>query len=206
MKIEINKHLAIIGETQSGKTVLAHEIFRANPTKSLYIDIEDMGEIKAERELDMNIDVTTFRAVIQHYDKIKYIPSPKPKIAQKEMRWIWEALLGLNISICVFGDEIQNYGDDKRNVFDIYAVRGLKHGIHLVTISQRPAYVSKTIMTQTPKIIFFNIGTFERSYFLKYQLPYDEILEKFINASEYSFVIFERGKPLEGPFVLSGIR
>jgi len=216
MRINLNKHLCIIGETQSGKTVLANELFRINDTKSLFIDIEDMGEIKAEREVNMNTSPTEFKAIIKHYSKIKYIPSTDPKTAQKEVLWIWNTLMSMNINICVFVDEIQNYGDSNRNVFDVYAIRGLKHGVHLVSISQRPAYVSKTIMTQTPVIVFFEIGTFEREYFRRYQLPYDRMLNIFYDIAEngdltrkiplYSFIVFERGQPIKGPFVLSGIR
>jgi len=205
MRIAIKKHLAIIGETQSGKTVLAREIFNANPTKSLFIDIEDLGEIHAERELNMNDSPKTFRAMVQHYSKVKYVPSSNPSVARKETRWIWRMLMNMNINICVFADEIQNYGDDKRNVFDVYAVRGLKHGVHLITISQRPAYVSKTIMAQTPKIVFFNVGTFESEYFKRYRLPYEEINTMFAEAPEYSFIIYERGRPIEGPFRLLGV-
>lgn len=206
MKIDIVKHLCIIGETQSGKTVLANEIYKATPEKCLFIDIEDLGEIQADIELDSSNSRKEFVSAIKNFNRIKFIPSPEPKQAQKEVRWIWNILSVMNINICVFVDETQNYGNDKTNAFDIYAVRGLKRGIHLVSISQRPAYVSKTIMAQTPVIVFFNVGTFEKKYFTSYQLPYDEMVDVFATAPEYSFIIFERGKPIRGPFKLSGIK
>jgi len=105
----------------------------------------------------------------------------------------------------VYADEIQNWGDSRKNEFDVFAIRGLKHGLHLVAVSQRPAKISKTIISQSKTIIFFDISTFEKKYFKEYELPYDEINSMFVEAPKYSFVVFTKGKGLFGPYRLENI-
>lgn len=200
MKISINKHLAIIGETQTGKTYLAQKIFKTNPIKSLFIDIEDIGDIKGQRVLTRNNREDVFDRTILKYHKVRYVPSSNDAVARREVRWIFNRLRKLNVPICVFVDEIQHYGTARKNAFDVYAIRGLKYGIHLVSISQRPAHVSKTIMTQTSVFIFFDVGVFERKYFREYNLPYDELLYRFKDAPKYSWIVYEKGVGIKGPY------
>jgi len=199
--LDIRKHMAIVGETQSGKTYLADKMFRQ--TGGLFIDFEDVGDISCDVETDRTTDYEKIKNGLDAGKRVCYIPSETRDRREKEIEIIWRKLKKLNRNITVYADEIQEYGGDTKNRFDKFAVRGLKYGIHLIPISQRPAWISKTIATQSPKWIFFDVGDFERRYFREYQLPFGKLQEKLEGAGNYSFVIYERGELVKGPFKIS---
>ena len=205
MDIDMEGHTCIFGETQQGKTVLANKLF--DMTGGLYIDIEDMGDIDAERTLTRRNSRAQFMKVLKTFNKVKYVPSPIKEKSTKEILWIWQRLVELNKSIYVYADEIQNWGTPKKNTCDVYAVRGLKHGVHLVSITQRVANVSKTIATQSPTHVFFDMSEMEERYFRNANLPYDQIKEKMEGAPKYHFVVYSRvTKLVSKPYKLKGIR
>lgn len=202
--IDLSKHASIYGETQSGKTLLANYLFER--TGGLFVDIEDKGDIIAERTLTRRNTKKHFIEVVKRYNKIRYIPSPEDEKAVKEAKWLWKTLSKLNLDLYVYVDETQHYGTARKNAFDVFATRGLKHGLHLVSIAQRPAMISKNIATQSMTSIFFDISTFEKTYFDRYQLPYDEIKDKLEKQPLYYFVVYKRGIGVSDPYKLKGIK
>jgi len=201
IEIDMTKHGSIIGETQTGKTIFSNFLF--NQTGGLFIDIEDKGDIDAEISFNINNSELRFIRALKERKTVRYVPSPRIEKSLKEVEYIWRVLMKLNMHIFVYVDEIQNWGNAVKNAFDVFAIRGLKHGIHLISITQSPSNLSKTIARQTPTWVFFDIGDFERAYFDRYKLPYDRILSKFYEeddkgdliriAPQYSFVIYRRG-------------
>ena len=201
MQIDMTKHIGICGETQSGKTILSNFLF--NRTGGLFIDIEDKGDVQAEISFSINNSESRFLTALKENKTVRYVPSTRLETSLKEIQYIWNCLTWINKPIYLYVDELQNWGNARKNAFDVFAIRGLKYGIHLVSISQRPAWISKTIATQSTTWVFFDIGDFERKYFDNYKLPYDEILSKFYDkdenghlirkAPQYSFVIYRRG-------------
>jgi len=201
MSLDMSKHTGIVGETQSGKTILSNFLFQK--TGGCFIDIEDRGDIKAEISFNIRSSTDRFKTALRDRHTVRYVPSTDKEESMKEAQYLWKMLKGLNKNMYLYVDEIQNWGSSRKSAFDVFAVRGLKYGIHLVSISQRPAWISKTIATQTITWIFFDIGDFERSYFDNYKLPYERILGKFYKrdeigdliriAPEYSFIVYRRG-------------
>jgi len=197
----MNKHTAILGETQSGKTLLADHLFQL--TGGLFIDIEDKGDIHAKSTHTRKGNPVIFRRALRNVKTVKYIPSPDKEKAIKEIKWIWKTLMALNQDIHVYVDEIQNYGGSRKNACDVFAIRGLKYGVHLNSITQRLANLSKTIATQSPTIIFFDISNLEKRYFKEYQLPYDTIKAKHQNQPPHHFVVYHRKKGVTNPYRLN---
>jgi len=198
MKIDMTRHVTIIGETQSGKTVLANYLFQK--TGGLFVDIEDLGDIEADITLTRRNTSSFFLKALQIYRRVRYVPSPNFEFNKKEILFIWRLVKTLNKNLYVYVDEIQNWGGARKNVFDVYAIRGLKYGIHLVSISQRPANISKSIATQTKTFIFFDISEMESQYFKLHQLPYEEIKRRLMDAPRYAFVVYVRGEGVSQPY------
>jgi len=192
MKILMDKHTSILGETQTGKTLLANHLFSI--TGGLFIDIEDVGDIKAQATLTRRNSPAQFVRTLRKYKYVKYVPSEREAKSLLEVKWVWRALKKLNKNIFVYVDEIQNWGGSRKNAFDVYAIRGLKYGIHLVAISQRPQNISKTILTQSPTVVIFDISGMEKKYFEDKGLPYEDIKNNLMNEPKYSFVVYRRGK------------
>ena len=200
MNILMDKHTTIIGETQSGKTLLANHLFSI--TGGLFIDIEDVGDIRADKTLTRKSSRDTFLTSLKKYKYVKYVPSEHVETSFKEIRWIWRALKQLNQPIYVYVDEIQNWGNARKNACDVFAVRGLKYGIHLVAITQKLQNVSKTICSQSPTIVFFDTSDIDEKYFKDKNLPYREINDKIRVEPKYSFVIYRRNEGVSEAFRL----
>ena len=204
MRMDLTQHLADVGGTQSGKTTLAN--FQFNLTGGLFVDIEDKGQIDAEITFTRKRSVEKFIYALKHYHTVKYVPSTNKKLSSKELLWIWEVLKKLNKNTYIYVDEIQNWGDARKNVCDVFAIRGLKHGVHLVSIFQRPAFVSKTIATQTKTWIFFDMSEMEEQYFKLHNLPYDDIRSNIVKQPKHSFVMYVRGVGVSRATKLKGIK
>lgn len=202
--IDLSKHVSIYGETQSGKTLLANYLFQR--TGGLFVDIEDKGDVITERTLTKRNTKNHFIEVIKSYNKVRYVPSPDDDVAIKEAKWLWNTLSKLNLDLYVYVDETQHYGTARKNAFDVFATRGLKHGLHLISIAQRPAMISKNIATQSMTSVFFDISTFEKTYFDRYQLPYEEIKSKLEKQPLYNFVVYKRGSGVSIAHKLEGIK
>jgi len=207
MSLYIEKNAAIIGETQSGKTVLINQMAQKSKLTVLVIDIEDVGQIKSEAKFNQNSNLKKFTQALRDKHIITYVPSENKKDNPAEIKTIWNILKQLNIHVLVIVDETQHYGDSRKNLFDTYSIRGLKYGVHLISASQRIANISKTIMNNSPMLIQFDMGDYEEDYYNRYGLPHITMNEKLALAPEYSYVIYhKKGKRVEGPYRLSGVK
>ena len=128
MEIDLTKHGAVIGETQTGKTIFSNFLF--NWSGGLFIDIEDKGDIDSEISFNRKNSESRFIRALQERKTVRYVPSPFKKTSLKEIAYIWRILMRLNRHILVYVDEIQNWGNPVKNAWDVFAIRGLKHGIH----------------------------------------------------------------------------
>lgn len=207
VSIPFQKHTAVFGETQSGKTTVVNHISQKFDDHGvLFIDLEDMGEVDNAQRFDKDDDLDDLK---QHLEKGKiatYVPDAWDEdIRKEEIKVLGKKLIfEWNIPVYVIADEIQEYGSSSSNVFDVFAVRGLKRGVHLVSITQRPAKLSQTIATQTDTFIFFQVGEFERRYFEKYSLPFDDLMKGFNSVSgDYYFQVYVRNQGTSKPLKLS---
>jgi len=206
MIINMEYHVCIIGETQSGKTELANTLFQ--DTGGLYIDVEDKGQVEVDVTISAKNSVATIKKALTEKRRIGYVPlvTNDKKLRKKEVKALWHILINLNKNIYVYVDEAQYWGNSRNNDFDEYAIRGLKHGVHLVVMTQRPAKISKTIASQSRTLVCFDISGYERKYFKEYQLPYEEIATKLLKQPPYYFVQYVRKVGVTGPFKLTGIK
>jgi len=202
LSLHIEKHAAVIGETQTGKTVLLNEIAQKSRVPVLVIDVEDVGQIKTEAKFNQNSNMTKFIKALKEKRVVTYVPSENKKDNQTEIKAIWNILKALNQNMLVIVDETQHYGDARKNHFDTYSVRGLKYGVHLVSASQRIANISKTIMNNSPLLVQFDMGDYESDYYKKYKLPHEEMNRLLEKAPKYSYIIYERGIGTKGPYRL----
>jgi len=167
MNINMEAHTIIIGDTQSGKTELGNCLFQE--TGGLYIDIEDKGQVDVDISISAKNSVAQIKKALTEKRRVAYIPTTDKKLMKKEVEALWHILKSLNKNIYVYVDEAQHWGSSRTNAFDDYAIRGLKHGIHLVPMTQRPANISKTIASQCKTMVCFDISGYEKKYFKEYK-------------------------------------
>lgn len=210
VKINIDKHMAIIGETGEGKTPIANDLYKNTvcvqgvPAHSLYVDFEDVGEIDSVVEVNLKTDdLDLIKQAFAQGKRVSVIPSEDKERRIKEIQALWKYLQTLNLVIAVFADEIQEYGNEDANPFNKFAVRGQKYGIHLVAITQRVAKLPTTIATQSNVILHFGVSNMEKKYYKDRNLPAEEIIGRVNPAPKHSFVIYRRGSGVSQPFKLN---
>lgn len=205
---KFDKHIGIIGETQSGKTVLAGRMVD-NLTETeavLVIDFEDLGEFGGVR-VDGDTPEESIINALENGETLRFVPATDKELRIKQIDYIFDVLKNkVGRMVYVVADEIQEYGDAKSNAFDRYAIRGLKNGVLLISITQRPAKLSNTIASQTKRWFFFEVNNFEERYFKEYSLPFEDITERFNSMNQdkakHSFVVYERGRGVSKPMKL----
>lgn len=205
-QIPAQNHMAVFGETQSGKTTMMNKFsqnFKENGV--LFIDLEDMNEIECDSRYDMDSDLEEMRKDLEDGKMVRYVPDPMDKETRKqEAKHLAKKLIfDWNLPVYVIVDEIQEYGSSSSSPFDVIAVRGLKRGVHLISITQRPAKLSQTIATQTSTFVFFEVGEFEKTYFQRYSLPFEPLMKRFkMLEGDYWFQVYVRNMGLQKPLKL----
>ncbi len=78
----------------------------------------------------------------------------------------------------VYIDEIQEFGEKQGHpIIHRLWKRGKGYGIRGVGMSQRPADVSHTVLTQSDDHVIFYMGGYEQPYFQTYKIPIQDHME-----------------------------
>lgn len=205
--IEFEQHVFIGGKTGSGKTVFASEYFRNLDglvvffnTNEAYV-VEDSADevITSVQELTELINETKVNDL-----KICY----NPELAGEDIS-IEEVATVINMFFAIGSvakkqirgdpetwgtiiiDEVQTWGEKQGHpaIHKLWK-RGRSYGIRAVGISQRPADVSHTILTQSFEHVIFYIGDYDHPYFKRYNIPIEEHMDH-IEYKSYRFVIWD---------------
>ena len=140
------------------------------------------------------------KALEDKHRRIVYTPqSDNPKGQQEELAEIIDILFAMGRIFNVAGNRIvwaHLYVDEvhllspKRAPFDQLdrvATQGKRFGVIGIFISQRPALVSQTLITQSDKQIIFRCNSYEIPYFEKYGYPISQYLD-WLNQ-DYHFIL-----------------
>jgi len=206
---EPQTHTFIGGCTGSGKTVFASKLFQQSNRLAIFINTNN--EVLPEQKSDIVFhDIDGFCHAINHYKKATRLclsPTMEKDITIGDINEIIQILfdMGKNINEnkieptiwCeLFIDEIQEYQAKHGKAPYITRVwkRGRRYGIIGIAISQRPADVSHTVLTQSETHYLFNMGIYEKGYFSAYGIPVfeDEYMEWLQN--DYHYLKYEKGK------------
>ena len=157
-----HKHLAILGNTQSGKTTLAKELFfQKDDELSLFIDTQAKISFS---ETDVISDDPKEAIIIMH-DTGKAVFRPKILLKEKNEDDVWtlldllvryQQLTGLEEHVRLYMDEIQSLVPNlasSSNPFLQLISRGLNYKIQVVTITQTPTLMNKVFLSQSVNFI-----------------------------------------------------
>jgi hypothetical protein len=207
--IEFEQHVFIGGKTGSGKTVFASEYFKHLDGFSVFFNtnesyaVEDASDevVTSVSELmdlinDDEVSINNLRVcfnpelagediTIKEVATVINLFFAMGSLAKKEAHGDPETWGTILI------DEVQTWGE-KAGHPTIHKLwkRGRSYGIRAVGISQRPADVSHTILTQSFEHVIFYVGDYDGPYFTKYGIPIEEHMEH-IEYKSYRFVIWD---------------
>lgn len=191
-------HKFVCGRTGSGKTYWVREMLKRTDLPVFFFNPqrEAMPFTKVHKASSMD-------DIIRHLrkgGKIDYIPSINKKFAKVELNYISQDFFKYggfseNNPLIFAIDECHLYAKQGQNneYIEMIATSGRVFGFKGVFISQRPALVDKTLVTQSETHIIF-ATEWENEYFKSKGIDSEYINKTLNEAGEHSFVIYEKGK------------
>lgn len=204
MSMELEKHVFITGQTGSGKTTYAAKYFSSNEGLNIFFNIQE--EYAVEQEADIIITTTEelTRAIEEGHIHICFNPELAGQdVGIEDIGYVIRYLFAMGalakqeakgrpeIWCTVFIDEIQEFGEKGGHpIIHRLWKRGLGYGIRAVGISQRPADVSHTVLTQSQQHVIFYVGGYDHPYFKGYNIPIEEHIGHL--ETPFNFVIWDK--------------
>lgn len=197
-----NNHVFISGITRSGKTYFAREAAARLPYGVLFINIQseqlNSPYIRVTESDDTNI-------IIENLKKGRKINFDCMNLTEKDIYLIIYFLLNKlmragfnqNKPVYVVLDEAQILKEKALDAAITVSTRGLAKGVRLISITQRPALVNKTIYTQAAEQYIFYLALSEKTYLKNKGLDYDACAELWQQYGKHSY-IYSDGYVLEG--------
>lgn len=193
-------HSTVIGITRSGKTYATKQTLSKVKEGVLFFNtqLESMPTNFIRVNGSDNIDV--IKRALNAGRKLNYIPSQDSDIRGKELIYIVDSLYsrGNEKKIYFVVDEVHLYEKESLKKLIQIATTGLRFGIYGIWISQRPANIDNTLMTQSNQFIIFKTNM-ESGYFDRYGIPADKIKTMLESAGQFSYCIYDFIS-LKGPF------
>lgn len=205
MKKEVFKghHSFVCGMTQNGKTHFVRK--KLQETKQPVIFFNPQREsMPGFIEANKYHKPSQIMKALKMGKKINFITSLDDKETALELYFLTEQLFGAGLAknnpviFAVDETHIQNNYKEGKNALIKIANRGLTFGINAVFISQRPANVPYTIVTQADRHYIFKTG-FEKEYFTRKGIDYKEVARLIEQAGKYAYVEFD-GISINGPY------
>lgn len=194
-------HTTVIGITRSGKTYATQKSLAAQPKGVLFFNTQ-YEDLPGYTQANKQNDFKQLARAIQAGKKINYLPSTVQKEADVELAYLVSCCYDyrdnlLNGILAV--DEVHLWNNHKRALKELIrvATTGLRFGITGVWISQRPALIDNTLMSQSNQFIIFDTNM-EASYFKRYGIPHEDIQARIEQGGQYSFCRFD-SKTVTGP-------
>lgn len=191
-------HEVVLGRTQSGKTHYAVKA-RADSWRGPVLFFNPQGFVPGGGYIGVTgqDDLEQIIRALRSGQKISYVPSDKDDLAEKELSVLVDAIFPVAWGapgLLFIADEAQDFPGPLRRI----ARRGLARGVTGVFISQRPAEMHNTLLTQAIRHVIFD-SAWESQYFKRYGLDSDKIEGILSKAQKYSYIVVQGGC-ISGPY------
>jgi replication-associated recombination protein RarA len=193
-------HTCVFGRTRSGKTYRTKQIIKRMNEGVLFFNTQHEKMPSPFLDADGRNSFYDIKKALQSKKKVNFLPTTDKQLRQSELEYLIKQIYdtkGLNMVLVV--DEVHLFKKEALDMIEEVSTTGLRWGINMVAISQRPAKVSNTIITQSNNKIFFEMDTFEGQYMRNYGMDYNIISDKLEQGGKYSYIIYN-GKDYKGPF------
>lgn len=205
-------HVGVVGATSSGKTTLSIHLYENAPVgKAIFFHQDPNDTMAADVVVDYSNGDTWDLSVLQEGNRIEILAPADEDSARVVLGQIQADLFEIgrqiphdNPRFYLFVDEAHEYAGlnaEADNPLVRVAKRGRRHNIRLFVISQSPADVSKKVLKQANYHVIFAMGTFSKTYFDTYSIPFDDVRDALGDPEEHRFMVFDDFK-LYGPFKL----
>lgn len=178
-------HCCIFGATSSGKTYLAGHLFQSLPNYNIFFNVQYEPAISRDFNGFECCGLDEFCEMMEAgARRIVYNPESEDPAGQaEECKEIIDILFSMGKIINQAGrrfvwchlyiDEVHILSSKKSPYppIDRIATQGKRFGVAGIFISQRPALVSQTLITQSDRQMIFRCNSYEIPYFERYGYP-----------------------------------
>jgi hypothetical protein len=189
-------HTVVIGQTRSGKTYATVRELLKVPEGVLFFNTQLEKMPGQYVRANGNNCYRQIGDALRRGRKINYEPSTRPEGRERELISLIEYLFIAGFSqdnkIILAVDEVHIYnkGDVLQQLRRV-ATGGLRFGINGVWISQRPALMDNTLITQCNNMVIFKCAM-EAPYFKRYNIPYEELMaSEYEKRGDYSYCVYD---------------
>jgi len=191
----LEKHISIIGTTNSGKTTVAKMLHTNTNYRSIFFNSQDEA-IDGYRVHKWDI------SLLKEHKKINFIPNWKSDMATNQLQQITDDLREIALStgdrsrkteIVVFVDEAHNIALQGQHDTPLHWIfkQGHRHMVTGVSITQSPADLDKGIVRQADFHIIFRVNDFESQYFKAKNIPIELVKDQLV---DHKFTIYDNTK------------
>lgn len=187
-------HTIVLGLTQSGKTYAVKKILTYSNKGVLFFNTQNEN-LEGFIKVNMTTKYSIILKLLKLNRKINYIPSTILKNQFKEMNFLINQLFeNSNFSkknpIYFVVDEAHLFEKESLESIKRIATSGIRWGINGIFISQRPANLDNTLMSQSSHMLIFKCNM-ESQYFKNYSIPIENILNQIEKNGKYSFCEYD---------------
>jgi len=187
-------HTIVLGLTRSGKTYAVKKILTQNKRGVLFFNTQN-EKLEGFLKVNMGTPFNMILKLLKLRKKINYIPSTKLKEQFIEVEFLISQLFengnfSQNNPIFVVIDEAHLFQKESLESIKRIATSGIRWGLNGIFISQRPANLDNTLMSQSSHMLIFKCNM-ESQYFKNYSIPIENILNNIAIMGEYSFCEYD---------------
>ncbi|HET6527340.1 MAG TPA: hypothetical protein VFG39_01180 [Balneolaceae bacterium] len=196
--IEFDGHTTLMGITRSGKTYAAKKSLAAQSCGVLFFNTQH-EQMPGFTKADKSNTWEQIKALLDKGQKVAYFPAFEDELRDKELGYLIGKLHdGTEKNVIVAVDEVHLFGKQGQKDMIKVATTGLRFGVKGVWLSQRPANIDNTLMTQSNQFVIFKLNM-EGAYLDRYRMPSEEIKNKIEQGGQYNYVVYD-WDTLKGPF------
>lgn len=198
-----NNHVFICGITRSGKTYFAKKACSELRAPVLFFNVQDEEMPQNFLTIDPYFDMKDLKRGLKRGVKFNFVFGKLSKDQiMRVIGYVCSELMRSDMfsqdrPVYVVIDEAQILEASALDAAIAISTRGLAKGVRLISITQRPALVNKTIYTQAAEQYIFRLALSEKQYLKNKGIDYDFCLSEWERLGEHSY-IFSNGFILKG--------
>lgn len=197
-----NNHVFVCGITRSGKTYFVHKAALSLKRPVLYFNIQ--GEDVPRQFITVksaDVDITQIIGLLEDGAKVNLIFSDWRTGYKKTAGYVLTELMQAGFTeknpVYVIIDECHLLDGDSLDRAKYIATAGLKKGVRLICVTQRPALADKTLYTQSHEHYIFYLSVSEKGYMKSKGIDYDKCLSEWTKRGKFSYIYYD-GYDLQG--------
>lgn len=199
----------VVGITRSGKTFGALRSLSKQGRGVLFVNTNNSPVPRGWTRASMGTDTQHMADELIGGGKIAYTPDRRYR--QQEVAaliaWLFDLSELSPLDIYVAVDEVHLYSKAALNACIELATTGISHGLKPVWISQRPAMIHNTLITQATNLIAYDLSPAERRWLDQYRYPAQEIYDRlravdppdYPKTKSYGYIVYD-GRQVQGAY------